>query len=137
VRLVLDCSAALGWSNPGELTDPLQIVLDEVVEFGAWVPGLWRLEVANGLQMAVRKGRITGADRERVLANLSELNILIDPHTDENAWSATVQLSSRHGLTAYDASYLELAVRRRLPLATLDNDLRAGAKAEGVPLLGV
>jgi predicted nucleic acid-binding protein len=137
VTLVLDCSVTLAWSSPGELTSPVQLVLDKVGMAGAWVPALWRLEVANGLQMGVRKGRIRPDHRDRELENLAKLDIQIDPHTDEYAWSSILHVSDRRRLTVYDAAYLELAIRRKLPLATLDKELRAAAEAEGVGLLGL
>lgn len=100
------------------------------------VPTLWRLEVLNGLQVAVRRGRINIAYRDASLTDLSSLVITIDPGTNHRAWSATLQLCDRFGLTPYDAAYLELAQRRRLPLATLDGELVRAAQAENVPLVG-
>jgi len=107
-----------------------------VAEAGAVVPALWRLEVLNGLQVAVRRGRISIAYRNASLTDLSSLVIAIDPGTNHQAWSATLQLCDRFGLTPYDAAYLELAQRRRLPLATLDGELVRAAQAENVPLVG-
>lgn len=137
MSLILDCSVTLAWSSPGELTDAVQVVLERVGQSGAFVPALWRLEVANALQMNTRKMRITLADRDRALVNLEKLDIAVDPHTDEYAWSSILHLSSGHQLTVYDACYLELALRRSLPLATLDKELRVAAEAEGVKLLGM
>jgi predicted nucleic acid-binding protein len=84
----------------------------------------------------VRRGRITAAYRDASLADLGALAIAVDHGTHEHAWSATLQLSERFGLTAYDAAYLELAQRRRLPLATLDGALIRAAQAESVVLIG-
>jgi predicted nucleic acid-binding protein len=112
-------------------------VLHRVVESGAVVPALWHLEVANGLQVAVRRGRIDQAYRDASLNDLRSLVIAIDPGTSRQAWAATLQLSDRYGLTLYDAAYLELAVRSQLPLATLDGALIRAAQAENVPLIGV
>jgi predicted nucleic acid-binding protein len=100
------------------------------------VPALWRLEVLDGLQVAVRRGRINIAYRDASLTDLSSLVIAIDPGTNHQAWSATLQLCDRFGLTPYDAAYLELARRRRLPLATLDGELVRAAQAENAPLVG-
>jgi predicted nucleic acid-binding protein len=97
---------------------------------------LWHLEVLNGLQMAVRRARITAAYRDASLADLRALVIAIDPGTNQHAWSATLRLCERFGLTAYDAAYLELAQRQRLPLATLDGELIRAALAENMPLVG-
>jgi predicted nucleic acid-binding protein len=107
-----------------------------VAEAGAVVPALWRLEVLNGLQVAVRRGRISIAYRDGSLTDLSSLVIAIDPGTNHQAWSATLQLCDRFGLTPYDAAYLELAQRRRLPLATLDGELVRAAQEVNVPLVG-
>lgn len=74
---------------------------------------------------------------DATLADLALMPIRLDPDTDRQAWTVTVRLASRHKLTVYDAAYLELALRRGLPLATLDTDLRAAAAAEGVVLLGL
>lgn len=102
----------------------------------AWVPSLWRLEVANSLQMAVRRRRIDAAFRDASLADLALLNIGTDPDTDAFAWSTTLQLAAAHGLSVYDAAYLELAQRMALPLASLDDELRTAGRALGVALLG-
>jgi len=94
------------------------------------------LEVANVLEMNVRRGRHDAAFRDAALEDLAVLPISIDAETDRQAWGATVRLAARHRLTTYDAAYLELAQRRGLPLATLDKELRDAATAEGVLLLG-
>jgi len=132
VSLVLDCSATLAWLHDDERAPQVQRIFDHVVESGACVPGLWHLEVANALTMSVRRKRITPEQRDEFLAQLSNLDIQTDVHTAQEAWSATLRLADRHGLTVYDAAYLELAERRALPLATLDDDLRKAAEAAGV-----
>jgi predicted nucleic acid-binding protein len=137
VSLVLDCSATLAWLLDDETTDAVRRVFDIVAHDGAWVPSLWRLEVANSLQTAVRRRRITADNRDASLRNLGQHAITTDAETDAQAWTATLQLAERCGLTLYDAAYLELAQRRDLPLATLDQALRAAATAAGVALLGV
>lgn len=105
-----------------------------MAERGAVVPSLWRLEVANGLLGAVRRGRLAVERRDALLEALLEMDIAIDAETDLHAWSGTVRLAEAHGLTAYDAAYLELAQRRRLPLATLDAALAQAAREAGVAL---
>jgi predicted nucleic acid-binding protein len=92
--------------------------------------------VLNGLQVAVRRGRIDIAYRDASLVDLRSLVITIDRGTNRHAWSATLRLCDRFGLTSYDAAYLELALRRRLPLATLDAELVRAAHASRVPLVG-
>ncbi len=137
MSLVLDCSATLAWVYEEETTDSIRAVFKAVVDRGAWVPALWRLEIANVLEMGVRRGRHDTAFREATLADLAILPIRLDPETERHAWGATARLASQHGLTLYDAAYLELARRAGLPLATLDRELRVAARAEGVALLGV
>ena len=134
--LVVDSSATLAWVYSEETTEAISEVLARLTDRGAWVPALWRLEVANVLQMNVRRGRHDAAFRDAALTDLAMLPISIDPETDQQAWGATVRLAARHRLTVYDAAYLELAQRRGLPLATLDKELRDAATAEGVILLG-
>ncbi len=137
MSLVLDTSATLAWVYAEE-TEPLILdVFDRVKESGAWVPGLWRLEIANVLEMGVRRGRHDGGFRDATLSDLALLPIHLDLDTHEQAWGATSRLAERHRLTVYDASYLELALRRGLPLATLDRELRSAAQSQGVQLLGV
>lgn len=133
---VLDSSATLAWAYSDEVTSATQDVFDRVAATHAVVPALWRLEVANGLHMGVRRGRLDAAERDATLADLAILDIRTDADTDTHAWSGTVRLAERFGLTVHDACYLELAQRRALPLASLDGDLRAAADACGVPLLG-
>jgi predicted nucleic acid-binding protein len=137
MSVVLDSSVTLAriWSQ--ETTPAVEHVFGLLRDEGAWAPSLWRLEVANALQMDVRRGRHTVQFRDEALADLALLPIAIDPETDKHAWSATARLAERHRLTAYDAAYLELALRRGLPLATLDRELRAAAGNERVPLLGI
>ena len=136
MSLVLDSSATLAWIYGDETTAPIRAVFDQVIEAGAIVPGLWRLEVANSLTMGVRRGRIDADFRRAALADLALLDIATDQRTDAQAWGETLALADRCRLTLYDAAYLELAQRRTLPLATLDRDLQAAARALGVRLLG-
>ena len=129
---VLDGSMALAWCFEDEVTPAVDAVMLGAAREGAVVPSLWRFEVANGLQMAVRRKRIDAAYRDRALANLAALDIRIDEAGDGYAWTATVRLAEVHGLSVYDAAYLELAQRTRLPLATLDTALAAAARSAGV-----
>lgn len=137
MSLVLDCSVTLAWLLPDEDPKPVQAVLDRIVASRAWVPGLWRLEVANSLQSALRRKRIDAAFRDASLADLALLNIQVDPDTASFAWGETLRLADAHGLTPYDAAYLELARRLSLPLASQDKSLRLAAKKCKVPLLGM
>jgi len=136
VSLVIDSSMTLSWYFEDERTPARIAVLDQVAEAGAVIPAHWRLEVLSALQVAVRRSRITAAYRDASLADLRALPIAIDRNTNRQAWSATLRLCDRFGLTPYDAAYLELALRRRLQLATLDGELVRAAQAENVSLIG-
>ena len=136
MSLVLDPSLALSWFFEDERTRVADIVLDQVARFGAVVPSLWRIEVANGLQVAVRRKRIDAAFRDQVLARLAALPITVDHDGDLHAWTTTLSLAERFGLTLYDSAYLDLAHRGGLPLATLDRALRSAASVLQIALLG-
>ena len=134
--LVLDSSATLAWIYGDETPEAIGRVFDAIADNGALVPTLWRLEVANSLTMAVRKRRIDPDFRRAALADLALLDITTDQQTDSYAWTDTVNLADHFNLTVYDAAYLELARRRMLPLATLDQELQTAATAIGVTVLG-
>jgi predicted nucleic acid-binding protein len=136
VSLVLDSSATLAWIYGDETTQPIRRLFDLVADEGAVVPSLWRLEVANSLTVAVHRGRIDAGFRRAALGDLRLLDIATDQHTDLHAWSETLDVADRFQLTVYDAAYLELAQRRGLPLATLDEELCTAAAALGLRLLG-
>lgn len=135
MSMVLDCSATLAFLLEDEQTPAIAAVLDRVVQNGAVVPVLWHLEVANSLSFSVRKKRIPIEARNQFLGYLLKLDITTDEDTHTHAWTATLKLADLYGLTIYDASYLELAQRRRLPLATLDKDLLFAARQSGVAVL--
>ena len=125
---------ALAWVYADEITDAVRGVFEQIKREGAWIPMLWRWEVANVLQMNVRRGR-HGADfRDVALSNLAWFPIRVDERAEPEAWLGALPLAERHGLTVYDAAYLEIALRRRLPLATLDRQLRDAAARERVHL---
>ena len=123
MSLVLDSSITLAWLYREEATESADQIFENLIEASAWVPALWHLEVANVLQVGIRRGRHAADFRDRVLADLSEFPIHVDSETARQAWGATARLAEHHRLTVYDAAYLELALRRRLPLATLDDQL--------------
>lgn len=134
MRVVLDCSATLAWVYGDETTPAIRRLFETIAEEGALVPALWRLEVANALTIAVRRGRIALDYRDAALRDLALLDIATDPQTEANAWSSTLYLVDRYRLTVYDAAYLDLARRYSLPLASLDTELCAAARAVGVEL---
>ena len=135
MSLVLDASTTLGWYFEDERSAAGDDILDRVTESGAVVPILWRYEVANGLQMAVRRKRIDQAYRDASLAELRLLPIVVDRAGDDAIWSTMLGLADRFGSTIYDAAYLEVAHRRGLPLATNDRALRQAAQALAIDLV--
>lgn len=136
MSVVIDASLTVAWYFDDEATSATEALFDRVSETGAIVPALWRLEVASSFQVAIRRKRIDLEYRDDSLADLAQLPIAVDAETDARAWSATLRIADRLGLTVYDAAYLELADRSSLPLATLDKELRRAASAAGVQLLG-
>ena len=134
--IAVDASLALASLFEDERTPVVVAAFNSIADRGAVVPALWTLEVANGLQVAIRRGRIDAAFRDAVLERLTILPIEIDAETNSHAWTATLAIASRYGLTLYEAAYLELAQRRRLPLASLDDALRAAAADAGVDVIG-
>jgi predicted nucleic acid-binding protein len=136
MSMVLDSSATLAWIYGDEVSAATRELFERVADGGAVVPALWRLEIANSLTVAIRRGRIDADFRRAALADLALLDITTDQHTDPRAWGETLALADHFRLTVYDAAYLELAQRRGLPLATLDGDLRAAAVGLGLELLG-
>ena len=102
----------------------------------ALVPVTWGFEVANVIARAEAKGLVTEARSEAFLEMLEGVDIEVDTATFQHALSATLQLARRYKLSAYDASYLELALRQGMPLATLDEDLQKAAKKAGVKKFG-
>jgi len=135
MSFVIDNSIALAWCFEDEQTAEIMQLLDRVVEMGAVAPQLWPIEALNGLLTAERRGRIDGESRRRLAGFLQELPISIDDETAGRSWFATAQLAELHRLTAYDATYLELALRLDLPLATSDKPLIAAAERAGVRVL--
>jgi predicted nucleic acid-binding protein len=130
--LVLDASLTLAWYFDDEASPAVDAVLSVVTRGGAVVPPLWRLEVANGFQSAIRRKRIDQRYRDDSLAELRLLPIEIDSECDARVWSSTLPLADRFGLSVYDACYLELVQRRNLPLGTLDANLRSAGAALGL-----
>lgn len=137
MSLVVDASLTLTWYFDDETTLATDAILGRVSEAGAVVPNLWRLEVANAFQAALRRKRISALYRDNSLTELAQLPIIVDADTDTYAWTTTLRLAERFGLTVYDATYLELAQRRSLPLATLDKELQKAAAALDVAILGL
>jgi predicted nucleic acid-binding protein len=135
VPLVVDASFILAIALSEEAPAESAQLFDVLAREGAWVPPIWRYEVANALAVAARRGRIQPALPALILADIARLPIHEDPDCAEVAWSGTLALATQHGLSVYDASYLELAVRRQAWLATNDRSLAAAAQAEGLTVV--
>jgi len=133
---VLDCSIAVAWCFDDEATDEMDALLDRAQREGAIVPSLWVWEASNTLLAAQRRRRI---DREALQERLSMLDMLsldIDDLGAGPVWrSSVLTLAEAESLSFYDATYLELAIRNGLPLATNDAALRRAALRRGVTLL--
>jgi len=135
VSFVIDNSVVLAWCFEDEQTEAIMELLDRVVAEGAVAPQLWPLEALNGLLTAERRGRIDADARRRMTASLRDLPIEIDVETTNHVWTTTARLAELHQLTAYDSAYLELALRRDLPLASRDQALIIAARGSHVSLL--
>lgn len=133
---VVDCSVAMSWCFPDEATAETTRLLDRLETETALVPAHWFLEVTNVLAMAEKRRRLASTRSDRFLSLLETLEFDVDVESPGRAFAHLLPLCRAHRLTAYDAVYLDLATRRRLPLATLDDDLRTAAKALGVTALG-
>ncbi len=135
IMLVVDASIALTWCFEDEVTEATEAIGTRVDSEGAVVPDLWRLEVANALMLAERRGRLKRSNMEQRLELLAALPIAIDANTASRTWTDTLLLARAERLTLYDAAYLELAIRRDIELATLDRDLRRAARKMGVAVV--
>ena len=125
--LVIDSSAALSWCFEDEASPETDALFERVRDLGAVVPGLWHLEIANVLLQAEKRGRITAGDVTMRLDLIAALPITTDSETTARAWREILALARAQGLTTYDAAYLELAIRRGLPLQTKDAALIGAA----------
>ena len=135
MSFVVDDSVALAWCIEDEQTEAIMSLLDRVCDEGANAPQLWPIEALNGLLMAERRKRMDSVLRRRLTGFLQALPIEIDTETAGLTWTEIAELAERHRLTSYDATYLELALRLGLPLATTDKALAAAAASAGVSLL--
>jgi predicted nucleic acid-binding protein len=132
---VIDASVALAWCFDDEATDSTRALLDRFADEQAAVPSLWHLELANALVAGERSQRITPARSSEFIALIGGLPIAVDEATPNLALSTVLDLARSEGLSSYDASYLELAMRRGVPLATKDDALARAARRVGVSLL--
>jgi len=133
---ILDASVAMTWLFKEETTPQSAALLARLDVETALVPALWYIELANVMALAEKKRRISSIDTASFISDLGQLAIEVDADSANRAFTELLPLCRDHGLTAYDAVYLDLAIRRRLPLATLDQALRKAARKLDVKLLG-
>lgn len=131
-RFVIDASVTLGWCFGDEADEIGDAALAALATASAVVPAMWVLDVSNALLVGERRGRLTAAETEQFLAALAHLPIEIDLDSVRQPSAGLLALARRHGLSAYDASCLELAQRSGLPLATSDSALRNALAEAGV-----
>ncbi|WP_395717825.1 type II toxin-antitoxin system VapC family toxin [Prosthecobacter sp.] len=135
MNLVADASSALGLVLPGHDPAVTQKFRDHLLlGDDIHVPSLWYLETLNVLLVRERRKKITPVQRDEAISILHGLPLLKEAACADHI-SRILQLGCRHSLSAYDACYLELAIRLAAPLLTADDSLRAAALAEGVLLL--
>ena len=132
---VIDASITLAWSFRDQQTPYSLAVLARLEEEEAVVPAVWALEVANGVLVAERRGRVGREEAAGLTAAISDLRVTPVDFSAVEAFSRLLELARRHGLTVYDAAYLDVAMRQGLPLATEDADLREAALNAGIALL--
>lgn len=135
MSFVVDASVIFAWQFPDEDSDLVEHVADMFVDRAAWVPAHWHAEIANGFAIAVRRHRLTPEYRQGALERISDLPIRTDPDSTPALWNETQSLCDEFRLSAYDAAYLELARRRRIPLATLDTSMMRVAGELGIVLI--
>lgn len=132
---VVDASLTLSWAFDDEATPFALHVLTLLESVHAVTPALWPFEVANALAAAERQQRISLAQQMEFLERLRVLPIMVEHRPAAWLGQQILPLARAYRLSAYDAAYLEVAIRENLPLATLDSDLKAAALAARVPLI--
>lgn len=135
-RWVVDASVAVAWVHPGQATPETDSLLVAVGDGAVVVvPALWPLEVANALLVLERRGKLTAAERVNALGCLQGLAFEVDSEMAGLALTRLSQLATDEKLSVYDAAYLELALRLKLPLACKDGPLREAARRQGLRVL--
>ncbi len=137
MAFVIDCSATMPWILKHDPTGYANEILSSFKESQAVVPELWFLEVSNVLVVYERRGRLGAEESTRFTSLLQELPISIDEGTSYRVFAKIINVARDYELSSYDATYLELAMRQALPLATLNVALRTAAQEAGVEVIGV
>jgi predicted nucleic acid-binding protein len=132
---VIDTSVVISWCFKDEINRYADVILDLLEETTAFAPSIWPLEVGNVLLVAERRKRLSEADSMRFITLLSELPIIVEQEPPERMIHEILVLAREHKLSSYDASYLDLAMRKGLSIATIDKNLIAAAKRSRVPIV--
>jgi predicted nucleic acid-binding protein len=132
----VDASVGFAWVYQGQATPETDRLLNDVAAgVTVVVPALWFLEMSNVLLVAQRRHRLTAGQRKAAMEKLTAMQLTVDEEGSRNAFGKTSELAEHYGLSIYDATYLELALRRSLPLASRDEALRNAAKQCGLKAL--
>ena len=134
---VIDNSVVMTWCFKDKDSQYNDLILNKLENATAFVPSIWPLEVTNVLSVAERKKRLGEADSTRFIALLTELPIIVDQELPERMIKEIFALARKHNLSSYNASYLDLAMKKGLPVATLDKNLLAASKRSKVPILKI
>lgn len=135
-KLVMDCSVTMAWCFENEATPLTENLLDNLHQISIAVPLIWSLEVINVLLMAERTKRINSIKAIEFIDFLNTLSIEQEPSTTTSLFSTTIfEIAKESKLSAYDAAYLELAMRQDVPLCTFDKALKTAAKKFNVTIL--
>ena len=129
-EFVLDNSVVCGWLMPSQATPYTQAVRQLLESATACAPAIWEVELTNALRTACLRQRLNAEQAQRILAQIGQMPIAVD--RQPLVRGELLALALRFGLSAYDAAYLDLALRRQLPIATVDEALRSAAMASGV-----
>ncbi len=132
MAIVVDASIAIAWSFPDERDTESLAAARKIIQEGGLVPALWLWEVQNVLRNAERRGRIDEEKTARILRDLRAMPMAVAPSPSEIVFGPEFDLARRFGLTVFDAAYLGLALRRGIPLATRDTELRTAANTIGL-----
>lgn len=133
-EFVLDTSVTMAWCFEDEANAYADAVLDSLIHVKALAPAVWPLEISNVLAVAERRGRIDKAGSVRFISLLMQLSIMVEVETPQRVFGEILTLAREYHLSSYDASYLDLAMREGIPLATQDRRLQEAAKQTGVTL---
>jgi predicted nucleic acid-binding protein len=132
--IVVDASVALAWCFPDDASEYADLVLTALEGRTVIVPAIWALEVTNALVVAERRNRIKPPEVRRFVELLGNLAIIGHSQTVADTVNNVLPLAREYELSAYDAAYLDLAIRQGSPLATLDNRLKAAGRSAGIKL---